>query len=154
MALKTKIIIAICYTVLIFAVGRYTTRTPSSTVQTKTTEVETKTEDKNVNTKKTITETKKPDGTTVTVTQVDQTINDDKRDDRTTQVQTKETTKAVRPILQLSILGGNDFSQGPFKPVYGAAISKEVLGPVTLGLFGLTAQQRYGIIGISLGVNF
>ena len=150
MALKTKVIIIVCYTALIFAVGRYTTRSPSSTTQTKATEVEARTEDMNVDTKKTITETKKPDGTTVTVTQVDQTIKDDKQDDRTTQVQTKETTKAVRPTLQLSILGGNDFSQGPFKPVYGAAISKEVLGPVTIGVFGLNNNT----VGISLGVNF
>lgn len=52
--------------------------------------------------------------------------------------------------LNVSALVANDFSTSIIRPVYGVSVSKEVLGPVTVGVFGLTS----GVVGVSLGLNF
>lgn len=57
---------------------------------------------------------------------------------------------APRKNLNVSALVGNDFSRGVFKVVYGVSVSKEVLGPVTVGIYGLTS----GTVGVSIGLNF
>lgn len=56
---------------------------------------------------------------------------------------------AAKPTINLSALVANDFTAIP-KPLYGLSISKEFLGPITVGAFGLTN----GVVGLSLGYNF
>lgn len=58
------------------------------------------------------------------------------------------TTRA--PTLNISALVANDFSKGLLIPAYGVSVSKQVLGPITVGGFGLTN----GTIGLSVGLNF
>lgn len=61
---------------------------------------------------------------------------------------TDEKTKlnAARPRVGLSALVGTDFST----PVYGFAVNKEFIGPITLGAWGLTNKT----LGVSIGLNF
>jgi hypothetical protein len=62
----------------------------------------------------------------------------------------KEVVKTiVKPKVNVSALAGVSTTDSR-KPVYGISVSKEFIGPITLGAFGLTN----GIIGISVGVNF
>lgn len=145
MDLKNKIFIGIGYTALIFAIGRYTVQKPTTDIL-ETQQVQ-QTEDKHINTKKTVTETKKPDGTDTIVTVINQTVEDEKKDKIDTTVQIKE--KPVNKPLSLAILAGADYGQ-PLKPVYGLSVSKEILGPITIGVFGLQNKT----IGISIGLNF
>lgn len=61
-----------------------------------------------------------------------------------------DKTVVAQPKLNVSALVANDFSRGLLVPTYGVSVSKQVLGPFTVGGFGLTN----GTIGLSIGVNF
>lgn len=52
-------------------------------------------------------------------------------------------------IINISALAGLDTGRG-FVPTYGISASKELIGPITVGAFGLTN----GTIGVSVGLNF
>lgn len=87
--------------------------------------------------------TKKPDGTTRTETTV--------TDVTDTKQKVKDTVVAAPVSKKTSInaLAGLDTTHN-FTPVYGLSVTREVLGPVTVGAFGLTN----GIVGVSFGVSF
>lgn len=55
-------------------------------------------------------------------------------------------TNIARPRVGLSALVGTDFNV----PVYGIAVNKEFIGPITLGAWGLTNKT----VGLSIGLNF
>lgn len=61
----------------------------------------------------------------------------------------KSTTVMVKPKLNVSGLVGVSIHD-PGLPIYGISASKEVLGPITVGVFGLTN----GLVGVSIGFNF
>ncbi len=89
----------------------------------------------------TIVEDKKKDGSSHTVTVI--------HDTRT--VVKKETlTIPVRKTTNISALVANDFSKRLIEPVYGLSVSKEVLGPITVGVFGFTNTT----VGVSVGISF
>ena len=96
-----------------------------------------KQEVKEVITYRTIVRTKKPGGETKTV--VTEEINSN----------TKTITKPP-PKLNVSALAGIDTATSLLKPIYGISISKEFMGPITVGAYGLTN----GVVGLSVGVNF
>lgn len=98
----------------------------------------TKTQEDN-HTVTTIVTTKNPDGTT----KITETI--DSKTKTKTLVQVPQTKR-----LNVSVLVANDFSNSVPKPLYGVSVTKEVLGNVTLGIFGLTS----GVIGGSIGYDF
>ncbi len=68
----------------------------------------------------------------------------------------KDTTRLKQEIYQVSNrvtisgLVATDLSQSIPKPIYGAHVSKEFIGPISIGAFGLTN----GIIGLSIGLSF
>lgn len=86
--------------------------------------------------------TKSPDGTVKTVTTTTETTGDTK----TTSAESK-TVPAKKTFIQA--LAGVDLSRS-FTPTYGIAVSREVLGPITLGAYGLTS----GVVGVTVGVSF
>ena len=88
--------------------------------------------------------TKKPDGTTSTETSVTETNGATK----TTKGETRKVAATERKNA-INALVGVDIGKA-FVPVYGVSYTREVLGPVTLGAYGLTN----GTIGVSIGVNF
>lgn len=132
---KTPVLLLIALAIGI-AVGRYSNR-PAET--TKIVHEETK---KVIDTKKKIIEVVTPDGTKTTTTTEDTVTTIDK--DKTKSSQTKPS-----PKVNLSFLAGvprlNDL-----RPIYGLSVSKEFIGPITVGLFGLTN----GTLGVSIGVDF
>jgi hypothetical protein len=142
---KNQIIIVIVLIAASFAVGRYSARANKTVVQTTQAKTD---EEKDTHTRTTITDTKKPDGTDTKVEIIDQVQNDDTQSTATSQTQTTITSKSS--ILNISVLGANDFHAGLFAPTYGLSVTKEVLGPVTVGAFGL----MNGTIGVSVGLNF
>lgn len=139
---KCYIIGAIVILAGTFAAGRYSvTTTPATKVDTS---LQTQQQvDKNTHT--VTVEVKEPSGEVKRTTTTD-----------TTTVATKETESKIktevvppkRSTLNVSLLGGYYFPD--FLPVYGISISKEVLGPVTVGAFGLSN----GTIGVSVGLDF
>ncbi len=63
----------------------------------------------------------------------------------------KSPSPPAKKPLNVSALAGYDFSSPrSLSPIYGISVNKEVLGPLTVGAYGLTN----GIIGVSIGVNF
>lgn len=62
-----------------------------------------------------------------------------------------KTKTVVTPKTNVSLLIVKDYSKHDNSgPEYGVSMTREVLGPVTIGVFGLTNKT----IGISIGYNF
>jgi hypothetical protein len=155
MSTKYKVLIAVVGLAVSFAVGRYTTPVKVKT-EIKTVEVDHKKEDLNINQDKhketVVTETVKPDGTKEIITK---TVEDTKREaEKTSETEnqinkdrTKEVTRSSGKIT-ISVLGAGDIRRSGF--YYGAHVSKEILGPISLGVFGLSS----GVAGCSVGISF
>lgn len=142
-----------------FAAGRYTV---TETIKTKTETIETekkkedtvivKKRDKNV--KIVVTETDRPDGTKI-ITTVTTDLTKSSVDTNTklsdtgskTSDSSSSTVKGESKV-SLSALGGVDMTNGHL--LYGLSVIRPVLGPITVGAFGLSD----GTIGASVGVSF
>jgi len=161
MPVKTKIIISIIVVTTAFAAGRY--MTPEKVkIETKIVEVNNKTTDKETGVKvskrkTTTTKTvKRPDGTTeTTVTVTDGVSKEKENKDKEVVTKEKETDSkkevtSASDKVTISVLGGVSLT----KPgtVYGASISKPVLGPVAIGIWGLTGAESS--CGASVGISF
>ena len=148
---KTKYTIAGVAIAVAFATGRYTVQSPTiKTIETDQSKINLN-QDKDTHTITTKTTIKTPDGTVKTVEATDTTIAA-----KVTEVATTNTTleQTITPpktnTLNVSALIGNDFSVGLLKPIYGASVTKQILGPVTAGAYGMSN----GLVGISIGLNF
>lgn len=116
---------------LAFALGRYSSPKQVSTSETQTVD----------NTIKHTVIVKAPDGHEVT------TI-----DEHTVEHQIEKKASVIiskRNVYNVSALAGTQLTHG-IQPIYGVSVSKEFIGPIVLGAFGL----NNGIVGVSIGVNF
>jgi len=148
MSLQYKVIGALVALIVAFGVGRYSATSQQSAVKT-ITDVKTDTDTKvNKDVKKTITETKKPDGEVTTVTTEEAvTVVDQQKDQVSHQSATVIPPKTN--TLNLSALVGINPVDG-LTPLYGLSVSKQFIGPITGGIWGLTN----GTFGVSVGINF
>jgi membrane glycosyltransferase len=163
MSNKSKLILAVIAIAVAFAAGRFTTPERVK-IQKEIVEVEKKTKDTSTEAERskrketTVREVIHPDGTKETITTIIEDSDTRKKSDtrETQEVARKETeTKEVEKSkgkLTLSALAGSkvSLSEGVSPLIYGGHISKEVLGPVSLGVFGLSN----GIAGVSIGLSF
>lgn len=160
MTTKAKVSLLVAIVLLSFAVGRYTTPTKTST-KVETVEVEKKSSqvdsDSNVNKHKesTTKEVTRPDGTKETTTT---TVEDTTRDKKTSQSSSDERSSdqtSEKEVVRLgggvniSVMVGALVTDAFRSPTYGASFSKELLGPITGGVWFLTN----GTVGASLGLN-
>lgn len=155
MTTKVKITIFIVSLLVSFAGGRWLAPIKIKT-EIKTIEVEKKTsdlnQDKDKHLKTTVTEITKSDGTKIktSVTTDDTSTHTDiiKTDDseRFTD-KTKEVTRSSSRT-NLYLFGGYDFT--PKSPVYGGMVSRDVLGPISIGVWGLSDLT----FGASVGISF
>jgi len=149
---KQKYIIVGVAMVTSFAVGRYSGQKAEIKSESVTTKNVEEKQDKDTHTEKVITTVKTPDGTVKTVEKIDE-VADVKIDTNSIQV-TQQKKDVIPPkvnTLNISALIGNDFSKGlGIYPVYGVSVTKQILGPVTIGAYGITN----GTIGLSIGLNF
>lgn len=155
---KKTIVLGIVIGLTIFAAGRYSApekvkiKTEIVEVHDKTTNTDT---DRDKHRETTVTETTKPDGTKTTVTT---TTEDTKTDRKTTSAETdRKTTETVKEVtksgrhLTFDVLAGLNITDLKFAPpVIGAHIGVNLLGPIRLGVFGLSS----GVGGVSLGLAF
>lgn len=153
--------VALIATVVVsFCVGYWATpikvKTEIKTV-TITKEVEKKsTDDKKERHKKTTTtEVTHPDGTKETTTVVTDDTDSESKTNTVSKSETssktditKESTRSSSSVT-LSALGGMSFSNLGV-PIYGGSLTKPVLGPITIGVWGLSN----GTGGVSLGLTF
>lgn len=156
MSTKLKVLLGVVGALTCIAIGRYTV--PIRTV-TKTQIVyqDKKTEDTTVkkddHSKTTIVAVEKPDGTkttTTTITDDDKTDSNSKSTDTTneTETQTKTVTAGSDKVTILA-LGATNLNN-PTSIDYGLSVSKQVLGPITIGVFGFQSSK----VGIGLGLTF
>ena len=166
---RYKVGMVIIYTVVCLAVGRYTVSTKIVDTKSSTQIVnnkETKIDDKNVDkhddktTKQVVVQIVNKDGsaqtTTTTITEDkdniiaktdDKTVNLD--NSSTINTETKTITKGGSKT-NISLLGGVNLSNPAGGMLYGLSVNREIIGPITLGVFGLSN----GSAGLSLGINF
>lgn len=85
---------------------------------------------------------KKPNGEVRTTETIDSHTNTHQTESIKIPVNTAKTN--------VGLLVANDFTNSIPKLIYGVSVSKELLGPITIGVFGY-ADRR---IGVSIGLNF
>jgi hypothetical protein len=147
--------------VVAFAAGRWAAPTKvvyhatSVTADKKTESINTDSnQNKHIETK--VTQSDSKDGTKVVVTEITE-------DDETVRAKTSNTSEETQktetrdktviynsPKVTISALAGlsvHDLSVP--SPVYGASVSKQVLGPISAGIWGLSN----GVFGLSIGVS-
>jgi hypothetical protein len=136
---------------VMFAMGRYSVSEPPAvkTVETITTNDQKK-EDKNVTQHQTMVDVKHPDGSESITTTTDTTSSDKAQEtEKETGSLQQTVTPAVRSKLNVSALVSENLTSIG-APNYGVSVTKEVLGPITAGVFALTN----GTIGITVGLDF
>lgn len=148
MKLRYKILIIVVMVALAYTSGRYLTPTKVQTVTKIQTVVKTITKH-DVHTKTITVVTQKPDGTKIIQTTTSQD------DDTTTGTATSvknDSSKLVendgKDLTNISAMAGVDFRTKNL--IYGAQVSKQLLGPVSMGLWGMTD----GVVGVSVGISF
>lgn len=144
MNLKTKIVLGLISLAITFALGRYTKN--QDTVIKQETEDE-KNKEKDKDKKKVTVIIKKPDGTEITKI-IEETKIREKETQRTVDKLYQEVKSRTGLVNVSALIGTEHIRQ--LTPVYGLSVSKEILGPVTVGAWGMTNSS----IGVSLGVNF
>ncbi len=166
MSNKYRAVIAAAALVGAFAFGRFTTPVKIKTETKIVTQTEVKQntntqvnvdQDKHVNT--TTVEIKRPDGTVIirtktlsdtdTKKQENQNVKTDTKTDQVvTQTQTIERG-SKSPVTISALAGANPFSlTDGFS--YGAIVTKPILGPIVLGVWGISKP----VFGVSLGLQF
>lgn len=162
MSTKVKVIIVVASLGTAFALGRYTVptkiKTEIKTVEViKTITVKDTSADKKVHKETTTTESTKKDGTkeTKTIVVEDSDFKKDttivkKDDDKKTSDDKSETTK-TGSRLNISALAGAPISlSGLGNFTYGLHISRDLIGPVSVGLWGMSDST----FGLSVGLTF
>lgn len=156
---KYKIAIGVVGLTTAFAVGRYTVPERIK-IEIKTVEVEkiVYKEKEDTNTKKhkktVVTEITKPDGQKEKHTEITYDEDKEKKKQTDSTTDTDKTTDTVKEVVKgdskvtISALGGFDFSSK--STVFGASVSKPVIGPITIGIWGLSNAS----CGASVGLTF
>lgn len=148
LSLKTKVIASVVVVATAFAFGRYSVNQTPAVHTIEDTKID-KDIDKDKVTHTVTTITKKPDGSTVTQIDKKTEAKSEEKDD-TIQHLDQTVTPPKQSKINISVLGANDFSKGLLAPTYGLSVSKEILGPITVGAFGL----NHGVVGLSIGLDF
>jgi len=149
---KTKAIIGTVTVATSFAAGRYSVDVAPVVHTAISKEIEKHIQtDTQTHAVTKIVEVKKPDGTDTKTTVITQEKNVEQA--KTTQAQTKidqTVTPPKKTNLNVSALIAADLSNFGKGPAYGVSVTKQVLGPVSVGAFALTNS----VVGVSIGLEF
>lgn len=146
MNLKTKVLIGIIACASVFAAGRFSA---PEKIKTVTIEIEKKTTtaDTTKEVHRKITTIERPDGTRETIVTEDTTSeNKSSTTDDKSLTSSKEITKGSNTTILALV--GVDFSTPGI--MYGASISRPVLGPISIGVWALTNKTA----GLGIGLAF
>ncbi len=157
---KNKVIATVVAALFFFALGRWSApekiKIEKETITIEAERLDNKThvridENRNI----TIVEITKPDGTKIKKKTIIIDKNSDTRDEASKDTTVTTLTKETKTITKgskvtISALGGLHLTNIKGPVVYGGHISRPILGPVTVGIFGLSN----GIVGMSIGLQF
>jgi hypothetical protein len=92
----------------------------------------------------------KPDGTVTEITREEDSTKSSRNSDKTDTTEKSKTSETTKSSSRLSIqaLAGVQLSDKSL--TYGLAVSRNLIGPLRIGVFGLTSGQ----VGCSLGLDF
>ena len=146
---KTKVILVSAGLIISFASGRYSVSKPEISTNTKADTTLQQEVDKQLNTQTVIVYEKAKDGTEKTT----ETITDLSREEtvakeKESEAQVTTVTPPKNNQYRVDVLAGIGITN-PY-PVYGASVSKQFIGPISLGAWGLSN----GTVGLSIGVSF
>jgi len=148
---RTKIIVSVVIVAVSFACGRFSVQKPEVKTQITTNTKESQDQKKDTHIDQVTTTTKKPDGSVITTTETKtDIISDTKQIISQDQTIKQDIIPPKTNTLNVSLLGGIDFKSGIPTPTYGLSVNKQLVGPVTIGAFGL----MNGVVGVSIGLNF
>jgi hypothetical protein len=144
---KLYILLGITLLGAAYATGRYMT---PARVETKivTVEKEIKVETKQTEDHSKTTIVIKKDGTKIITKQTDISTKDNSTTKTDIKQDSSKVTIAMTPSLNISLLAGID--AGTTTLVYGASISRNLIGPIIFGVWGLNNKT----IGGSFGIQF
>lgn len=152
MDVKTKLLIGSAALIGCFLAGRLSA--PEKVVEKR---VEVEKTQKSVDTDKeqhletTKTTVTKPDGTTETTEKV--VVDTKKKTDldvtKEKDVSTEKTVTFQTSKVTISLMVGSELSL-PLVPVYGLSVTKPIMGPITVGAWGLSNR----VFGVSAGLTF
>lgn len=160
----TRYTVYVAILIVVFAAGRYSvpisvkTEKKDVVVDNKT---DNKTEDNDIHkhTVTTIVDVTAPDGTKTHTVKKDTDYDNDKKtteastDSRRESItETKEVTRAGSRLTIQALAGAKigSFSSSMVELDYGAMVSRDLLGPVNIGVFGF----KSGLAGVSVGLSF
>lgn len=152
MSTKREVVLAAISLLTAFAVGRWSAPERVK-VETKVVEVEKK-DSSSAQAGDKDTEThiiEHPDGTkeTIITTHENWQKNHSSTDDTSVSSDASKEVTARKSLVTISALGGAEASNN-FPLVYGVSVTKSILGPVTVGIWGLSDKT----FGASLGLTF
>lgn len=138
--------------VIAFVFGRYSAPEKIKIEkQTVTVEVEKVKSENQTDLNATVTSIHKPDGTVITRKKISSLTKNSITQNTAKEHLTQEKTEIIKGSnVNVMALGAIDLSSLTRGIVYGVSISRPILGPITIGLFGFSS----GIIGISGGLQF
>lgn len=145
--MKIRLALYMVVTLGAFAVGRYSVLQEPK-VETKINKIENIKKNEYQTIHYVTVSVTKPDGLKTVTTTADVSTQD-----QTTSVESKQEQQKVSPAVRsktnISIIGANDFKNTPAL-TYGLAVTHEVFGPLTVGVYAL----KSGVLGVSIGLNF
>lgn len=154
---KIGLAVAIVWTLGAYAFGRFSAPEHVK-IETKIVEIEKKTTDSDTNRDKhretTTVEITRPDGTKEKTTKtVDDTQTDRKTHSTDDLSKTEETSKEVSRGSKVTVaaLAGASLNLSGTSPlIYGGIVSKPILGPIAVGIWGLSNATA----GLAVGLTF
>ena len=147
---KTKGILVASGLLVSFALGRYSVSKPDTKETKNVEETFQKQVDEQAHTQTVIVYSKDSKGQPIeTETITNDTTTKIKDVDKTDTQETVTVTPPKNNLWTVSGMAGVSPLTN-FVPVYGVHVTKEVLGPISVGAFGFTN----GLVGISVGVTF
>lgn len=148
---KRELLVIVLGLIVAFSFGRYSVTFPPQ-IETKIEQVShTETEEhKNVHVVTHIVTAKTPEGVVTSETTIDRVITTDKDHSESASTRSASvSTPQVHKKINISALVAMDINNG-LRHTYGISVSKEVVGPITVGVWAL----HTGMLGLSLGLNF
>lgn len=146
---KRKIIGLVLFGATAFAFGRYMTPEKIVEVERKD-KITQKDTDKNTTKNTTQEEVRKPDGTVTIITKTEETTNTSRSTNIKEHEEKEKTTDYGRNRVTLLATAGIDVTNLSGGYVYGGSVSKPMLGPIVLGVWGMSN----GLAGVSAGLQF
>lgn len=144
---KIKLVVAVAALVGSFAAGRQSAQPQDKKTNTDVTQT-TSDEERQIKERTRTVIVKRPDGTEVTTIDTTKKTKE-KEQSKQEQAHVVESVESRNKTISITLLTGYNVMK-PNGPELGIMLSKEIYGPLAVGVWG----TNNGILGVSVGINF